>query len=191
MILSEHKDLKYAIVSLPVKEKDKLLLRLIAKDKILTEYLHFKLLEDQADLHSRSATLLNDINEQISNLTANSKFSIKDTLTLFRALNGRINLHYKVTKDVNSELQLRIHLLNQIPVKLSEGVYSQLSKYNERMVLYFVRTTCSAYKKYLKLHEDLQFDLQEDLNTLLHKVHMPQLAYTARAMGLPENTHNQ
>lgn len=189
MILSEHKDLKYAITSLPVKEKDKLLLRLIAKDKILTEHLHFKLLEDQADLDARSAALLDEINESITDLTSNSKVNIKDTLALLRALNGRINHHYKVTKDVNSELQLRLHLLNQIPVKLSEGVYSPLSKYNERMVLYFVRTTLSAFKKYLKLHEDLQFDLQEELNTLLHKVHMPQLAYTAAAMGLPENTY--
>ncbi len=189
MILSEHKDLKYAITSLPVKEKDKLLLRLIAKDKVLTEHLHFKLLEDQADLDARSAALLKDINEYISDLTSNAKFNIKDTLTLFRALNGRINHHFKVTKDVNSELQLRIHLLIEIPVKISEGVYSPLSKYNERMVLYFVRTTLSVYKKYLKLHEDMQFDMRDDLNTLLHKVYMPKLAYTAAAMGLPEDTY--
>ena len=41
MKLSEHKDLKKEILALPVKEKDKLLLRLVAKDKVLTEHLHF------------------------------------------------------------------------------------------------------------------------------------------------------
>lgn len=43
MKLSEHKDLKTAITELPVKEKDKLLLRLVAKDKVLTEHLHYKI----------------------------------------------------------------------------------------------------------------------------------------------------
>ena len=46
MKLSEHKELKKEILALPVKEKDKLLLRLVAKDKVLTEHLHFLLLED-------------------------------------------------------------------------------------------------------------------------------------------------
>jgi hypothetical protein len=36
MKLSEHKDLKTAITELPVKEKDKLLLRVVAIDNVIT-----------------------------------------------------------------------------------------------------------------------------------------------------------
>jgi hypothetical protein len=101
MILSEHKDLKYAITGLPAKDKDKLLLRLIAKDKILTEHLHFKLLEDTSDLEARRLALSELIEENISELTASSRFNVKDALLLLRTLNGKINHHYKVTKDLN------------------------------------------------------------------------------------------
>jgi hypothetical protein len=187
MILSEHKDLKYALTALPVKDKDKLLLRLIAKDKILTEHLHFKLLEDESDLEDRRSALLEEINIRIAELTENARFNSKDTLLVLRALNGKISHHYKVTKHVNSEIELRVHLLNQMPIAFNDGVYSPLSKYNERLVVYFVRATLAAYKKYLKLHEDLQFDLQTNFNTLLNKVHSPKLAYTAEAMDVPQS----
>jgi hypothetical protein len=187
MILSEHKDLKYAITSLPAKEKDKLLLRLIAKDKILTENLHFQLLEDASDLEARRLALSELIEENISELNASSRFNVKDTLLLLRTLNGKINHHYKVTKDLNSEIELRMQLLNQIPLTLTASVHATLSKYNDRMVLYFLRTTLSVYKKYLKLHEDLQFDLQDNLNKLLKKAYTSRFAETAEALGLPES----
>jgi hypothetical protein len=182
MILSEHKDLKYAITALPVKEKDKLLLRLIAKDKILTEHLHFKLLEDEADLQERRSALLEEITDKVKGVKAN----VKDILLVFRTLNAKVSHHYKVTKDVITELELRIYLLKQIPIDSKDGHYAAYSKFDERLVIYFIRTTLAAYKKYLKLHEDLQFDLQTDLNTLLRKAYSPKLAYTAEAMGLPE-----
>ncbi len=186
MLLSEHKDLKYAITSLPAKEKDKLLLRLIAKDKILTEHLHFKLLEDASDLELRRLALSELIADAIAELTANTRFNVKDTLQVLRTLNGKINHHYKVTKDLNSEIELRMQLLNQIPLVLTASIHSTLSKYNDRLVLYFLRTTLSVYKKFLKLHEDLQFDLQDNLNKLLKKAYLPRFAETAEALGLPE-----
>lgn len=187
MVLGEHKDLKYAITGLPVKEKDKLLLRLIAKDKILTEHLHFKLLEDASDLEARRMALSELIEAQIDELTSTYRYNVKDTLMVLRTLNGRINHHYKVTKDLNSEIELRMQLLNEIPLTLTPSVHATLSKYNDRMVLYFLRTTLSVYKKFLKLHEDLQFDLQDALNKLLKKAYTPRFEETAEALGLPES----
>ncbi len=185
MVLSENKDLKYAITALPPKEKDKLLLRLIAKDKILTEHLHFKLLEDASDLEARRLTLSQNIEEEIAMMTGTSRFTVKDALQLLRSLNGKINHHYKVTKDLTSEIELRLQLLNHLPITLTASIHS-LSKYNDRMVLYFLRTTLSVYKKFQKLHEDLQYDLQEHMNKLLKKAHTPRFAETAEALGLPD-----
>ena len=187
MVLSEHKDLKYAITALPPKEKDKLLLRLIAKDKILTEHLHFKLLEDAQDLEARTMALSEMITDNIAALTENTRFNVKDTLLVLRTLNGKINHHFKVTKDLNSELELRMQLLNEIPLVLTASIHSALSKYNDRLVLYYLRTTLSVYKKFLKLHEDLQFDLQHNLNKLLKKAYTPRFEETAAALGLPES----
>ena len=50
MNLKQVPELKNAILDLPSKEKDKLLLRLINKDETLVEHLHFQLLEDENDL---------------------------------------------------------------------------------------------------------------------------------------------
>ncbi|WP_432714093.1 hypothetical protein [Pedobacter sp.] len=186
MLLKEHKDLKDAIVNLPPKEKDKLLLRLIAKDKVLTEHLHFKLLEDEHDLTARHEQLQAEIDEAVALLNGQKHLSSKDTLAIFRKLNGQLNHHFKVTKAVNSEVELRIYLLYNIPLVFNESVYSALYKYQEKLTTYFLRTTLSVYKKYLKLHEDWQFDLQENFNALLNKVNNSKIAHSAADMGLPK-----
>lgn len=186
MFLSAHKDLKAAITALPEKEKDKLLLRLIAKDKILTEHLHFKLLEDEGDLEARRATLLEEIDDAISLLNAEKRLHPKETLSVMRNLNGKINLHYKVTKDGSSEMELRLHLLNSLPIDIKDAVYSPLQVYNEKLIAYFVRTTLSAYKKYLKMHEDLQFDFSDAFQQVLDKIHQGKMAYAAKLLNLPE-----
>ena len=186
MLLKEHKDLKVAIVAIPPKEKDKLLLRLIAKDKVLTEHLHFKLLEDEDDLKERHELLMNDINETMELLMRERKLTSKDTLTITRKLNGKINHHYKVTKDVNSELELRIFLLNLTPIDFNESIFSPLHKYNEKLMTYVLRTTLSAFNKYKKLHEDLQFDLRDNFNAIFTKIYKSKLAVMAGDLGLPK-----
>ena len=185
MLLSAHRDLKAAIVAIPPKEKDKLLLRLIAKDKVLTEHLHFKLLENESDLEERQINLQEEIENGIAELLANRKYNSKDTTAVMRKLNGRINHHAKVTKDLKSEVELRINLLNLIPVIYKESVFSALSKFNDKLMVYFVKTTQSVWKKYQKLHEDLQFDLKDQLNPLLVKVHQGKLAKAAEELQIP------
>jgi hypothetical protein len=180
MLLTAHKDLKAAITALPVKEKDKLLLRLIGKDKVLTEHLHFKLLEDESDLEHRSTILHEDIDNSIANLKSGSKTNSKDVLSVMRGLKGKINLHQKVTKDLNSEMELRLHLLMELPVIIKAAAYGTLYVHNEKLQTYFVN------KKYLKMHEDLQFDLSGSLNEVLTKVYGSSMAHAGKLLGLPE-----
>lgn len=186
MLLSEHKELKLEIKSLPEKEKDKLLLRLIAKDKVLTEHLHFKLLEDEQDLVNRQEQLMQAIDAGIAELQAGKKSNSKDTLLRMRKLNGSINHHAKVTRDLTSEMELRIHLLTGIPIEFNESIFSSLYKYNEKLNVYFVKTTVSLLNKYHKMHEDLQFDLKGSLNKLLSKIYKYKTAEAARSLHLPE-----
>lgn len=186
MLLSEHSALKLEIKSLPEKEKDKLLLRLIAKDKVLTEHLHFKLLEDEGDLVRRQEQLMELMDAGISELLSEKKTSSKDVLLKMRKLNGSINHHFKVTRDLNSEMELRIHLLLHIPVEFNESIFSSLYKFNEKLNVYFVKTTASLLNKYYKIHEDLQFDLKEPLNLLLGKIYAHKTAAAAKTLNLPE-----
>ena len=186
MFLKDHKDLKAAITAIPPKEKDKLLLRLIAKDKVLTEHLHFKLLEDESDLEERHTVLTEEISEMVDVLTTMRKPTSKEALLIMRKLNGKVNHHYKVTKDANTEVELRLHLLNELPIGFNEGLFSPLAKFNERLKTYFLRTSLALYKKYVKLHEDLQYDLKDEFNRLLEKIAANKLLKEALELGLPE-----
>lgn len=186
MLLSEHKDLKLAIRSLPEKEKDKLLLRLIAKDKVLTEHLHFKLLEDEQDLADRHETLTALIDNGVNELLNSRKLTSKDTLAKMRGFLGQINHHFKVTKDISSDVELRIHLLALIPLAFNESLFSPLYKFNEKLMVYYVKSTQSVLNKYYKMHEDLQFDLREQLNDILKKIYTNKSEAVARELGLPK-----
>ncbi|MBB6500901.1 hypothetical protein [Pedobacter cryoconitis] len=186
MLLKDHKDLKAAITAIPDKEKDKLLMRLIAKDKVLTEHLHFKLLENEGDLEERSQLLHEEITVAVRSLDQLKRATAKDTLLIFRKLNGRVNHHFKVTKDPNTEAELRIHLLKSVPAGYHESVLSPMAKFNDRLKTYFLRTTLALYKKYLKLHEDLQYDLKDDFNKVLEKLEKHDLIKAASELGLPK-----
>ncbi|TDQ10372.1 hypothetical protein [Pedobacter metabolipauper] len=186
MLLSQHKDLKREIISLPEKDKDKLLLRLIAKDKVLTEHLHFKLLENEDDLLSRHENLVELIDQQVKEMLDGRRCTSRDVLLKMRTLNGAINHHAKVTKDVGSEIELRFYLLNKIPVDFDDGIFRVVYVYNEKLYLYYVKATVSVWKKYNKLHEDIQFDLKESFNTILEKIYTNSTASIARALGLPK-----
>lgn len=186
MLLSEHKDLKLAIRSLPEKEKDKLLLRLVAKDKVLTEHLHFKLLENEQDLSDRCEALMKQIDSSVAELLDNRKLTSKDTLAKMRALSGQVNHHFKVTRDAGSDVELRIHLLNLVPIAFKESLFSPLHKFNEKLMVYFVKSAQGALNKYYKLHEDLQFDMKEKLEQVLYRIYTNKTEAVARELGLPK-----
>jgi hypothetical protein len=181
MRLSEHKELKVEILALPQKDKDKLLLRLVAKDKVLTEHLHFLLLEDESNLRDRVLA----IKEEIKN-TAKSLTNAKDVLLNLRKLIKLINHFLKVTKANFEEVELRIFLLNHITTDFKSRIFSSFKNYDQLFAVFFVKSVISTLKKFEKLHEDLQFDLKEDLNKLLSKTFNKSTADIALELGLPK-----
>ncbi|WP_293786230.1 hypothetical protein [uncultured Pedobacter sp.] len=181
MKLSEHKDLKTAITGLPVKEKDKLLLRLVAKDKVLTEHLHYKLLEDETDLEDRKERIKADVAEQISLL---KQLNAKEALVKVRKMITSVNHFYKVTKDPVGEVELKLYILNIIPLDYKKSIFG----YRDFMMLfsvYYIKTVTVTINKFKKLHEDLQFDLSGSVNQLLDKIYSSKLAGAAEAENLP------
>lgn len=181
MKLAEHKDLKNAITDLPVKEKDKLLLRLIAKDKVLTEHLHYRLLEDEQDLDYRKEKIKSDIQAQITEL---QKLSIKEALVKVRKMITSVNHFYKVTKDAFGEVELKIFILSSIPLDYKRTLFGY-KDFGFLFATFYIKTVQVTLNKLFKLHEDLQFDLSEMTNELLTKIYSSKLAITAEASGLP------
>ena len=181
MKLSEHKELKTEILSLPQKEKDKLLLRLVAKDKVLTEHLHFLLLEDETNLSERVAILKQEIIATQKNLT-----TAKDVLANLRKQLKLINLFFKVTKANFEDVELRIFLLNYTTAEFKSKFFSSFKNYEQLFAVFFVKSVLATLKKFEKLHDDLQFDLKEDLNKLLSKTFNKSMAAIATDLGLPK-----
>ncbi|MDN3587022.1 hypothetical protein QWY86_10110 [Pedobacter aquatilis] len=181
MKLAEHKDLKIAITDLPIKEKDKLLLRLIAKDKVLTEHLHYKLLEDESDLEGRKEIIKNTIEDQLAEL---KKLNAKEALAKVRKMITLVNHFYKVTKDNVGEVELKIFVLSVIPLEYKKSFFG----YRDFGILFssfYIKTIQVTINKFKKLHEDIQFDLTENLNQLLSKIYSSKLAAIAESSDLP------
>lgn len=185
MKLSEQKELKKEILALPVKEKDKLLLRLVAKDKVLTEHLHFLLLEDETDLLDRVNAIKEEILAVESELFTDKSTSTKDVLINLRRLSKVINHNLKVTKANFEDVELRVFLYNHTPLKVKFSAYSSYKNYTELFNVYFVKSVLVTLRKFYKLHEDLQFDLRDEINKLLSKISNSNMSEIANDLKLP------
>lgn len=181
MRLSEHKELKIEILALPLKEKDKLLLRLVARDRVLTEHLHFLLLEDKESLSNRVATLKEEMVRAAKNLT-----TPKEVLINLRKSIKSINHFLKVTKANFEEVELRVFLLNHTETEFKRQSFSSTKNYEQLFSIFYIKSIRTTLNKFEKLHEDLQFDLREDLNKLLDKAYTKNTATIAVDLELPK-----
>src|SRR3546814_11074626 len=100
MSLNKLPNLKSAILNLPEKERDKLLVRLINKDKVLIQQLHYQLLEDEFDLDERKENVLKKMNAGFEHIRNQMKYN---------TYNGRIliqNLRY-ISGNVKEKLLIK------------------------------------------------------------------------------------
>lgn len=173
MSLHRNPELKEAVLSLPEKDKDKLLVRLINKDKMLLKQLHYELLEDQSDLEDRITQLKDDLNQLYTHGGAGVKNlplypNYKELNSLLRKGNGLINEHERITKDRYSVVECRLMLLNtafqRYPNVFSASALLPAMKLHK----YVQGRIKNVLKLYDKLHEDLQFDLATELESALH-----------------------
>lgn len=169
--------LKQEILDLPEKEKNQLLIRLINKDQVLIEQLHFRLLEDEHDLIQRFEDLKAEIDTSLSNnfkSIINSKYTEKGKLylRLIRGLSSKINHYSKVTKDTYGELRLRTFLLIQSTLKF-QSIQDEDSVIGYKARLYQVSKIKTMITLFGKLHEDLKYDYSaeyfEDLEDIILK----------------------
>ncbi|MEZ4900940.1 MAG: hypothetical protein R2822_03890 [Spirosomataceae bacterium] len=100
-------ELKQAIVLMPQKEKDKLLLRLIGKDENLMQRLIFELIEQGDTLQIRR----DDIKTRILRVAKMTHDTPGWMMMDMRSFSGDISHHLKITKDKYGEIELMLYLL--------------------------------------------------------------------------------
>ncbi|PVH25641.1 hypothetical protein [Sphingobacterium corticibacter] len=172
MSVHQQPELKAAILALPDRAKDKLLIRLINKDKMLIKRLHFELLEDETDLQARVEHLRRQLQtlfvdaakSMASNTSLNSIIAVNK---LVRHANGIINEHEKVTKDKISEVEFRLLILKELIQRFSQIVEVSHLQASHKLHQYLAARIKFAYGKWLKLHEDYQFDFRDELQLII------------------------
>lgn len=103
------KEFKQAVLSLPQKDKDQLLLRLLKKDIKLVNRLGFELLSEQTADEIRGQ-IYSDIEKRLKNICNRNLHPIDLSVEL-RSWSGVINEHVFTCKDKFGEVELNLLLI--------------------------------------------------------------------------------
>lgn len=166
---------------MPLKEKDKLLLRLVAKDKLLIDQLQFKLVEEG---------LSTEIRRQIvqDKLDAIYRQNINNTKVLFaeiREASSAITWHVKVTKDKYGEVDLLLNLLFD-PFDMKPHMFSDYKYSDDRFCQFLAKRAKALCTKYDALDEEFKLDFATKLNKLVNHLHNSSASYFAKSYEIPK-----
>ena len=166
---------------MPTKEKDRLLLRLITKDKTLADRLHFELIEDSLTIPERREDIA-------ATITRTSKFNQNTPgwiLMDLRNLSGDIAYHVKVTKDKIGGMELNLFMLNTFLENYSD-ILKTYSSRADTCALYIAKKAQVILNAFNKLDEDYRVDYLKDVNGMLKLVYSLCSKMYARQMELPQ-----
>jgi len=175
-------ELKKAIVQMPQKEKDKLLLRLIGKDDNLVQRLEFELIEMGDTVQIRR----DDIKRRILKSAQMTHNTPGWMMMDMRSLSGDISQHLKITKDKYGEIELTIYLLLTFFEQQSSLLLIHNSK-SDSCAEYIAKRTDSVLKKLAKFNPDYYVDFERDMQQLLNYVHSHCPKNYARQLDIPKN----
>lgn len=179
-------EFKAALVRMPASEKDKLLLRLVAKDAALIDKLTYQLLEGGDDPSERREALRRQIGAAL--VKDHKDYYTPGYLLLdLRHWNARITEHVKATGDKLADVELRLWMLNQA-VALHRSMLTSFSPRRSRTLApYLVQRTVYVLKKLEQLHEDYHLEVREPLASWLAFIHrFKPTADSAREAGIPK-----
>lgn len=176
-MLKLDEQLKAAIARMPVAEKDKLLLRLVAKDEKLVRRLIFELMEGGETRDQRADILRKEIADD---LQKNLKYNLTPgyLLLLLRHWNARITEHVHATKDKPGEVALALFMLAEAFRVFNDMLNAYPPGRSKTFAPYVVNRVMTLLPKAKKLHEDYHIEFRRDGRELLE--HIWNFAPTAR-----------
>ena len=175
-------ELKRAIVQMPQKEKDKLLLRLVAKDDILVQRLEFELIEQGDTVQLRRDNIKQRILKVAIMTNATPGWMMMD----MRTFSGEISQHVKITKDKYGDIELTLYLLVTFFEHQSATLLIHNSK-SDSCAEYIAKKTDGLLKKLNKFDSDYFVDFEKDMQKLLNYVHSHCPKNYARTLDIPKN----
>ena len=161
------KEFKTALSQLSSVEKDRLIFRLLKKDKILSKKLYFELIDQETTDQKRDQMedLVKEKVEYASKYMSNQKYFV----VLIRKISAEITEHVKVTSDKFGDVSLNLFLINQVlefNPQLSRQIFNEIYK----LYLYIVNKVVKALSLTKKLDEDYWMEIDEYLSELYTKI---------------------
>ncbi len=161
------KEFKQTLSEFSSKEKDKLIFRLLKKDKLLSKKLYFELIDEETTDDKRN-TMEENIRErilEISKYIGNQKYF----LVLIRKLSAEITEHVKVTTDKFGDVSLNLFLINEI-LEHNEKLGQQRFDNVYKLYIYLINKIFKALTLIKKLDEDYWMEFDELLENLNEKI---------------------
>ena len=161
------KEFKTALSQLSSVEKDRLIFRLLKKDKILSKKLYFELIDQETTDQKRDQMedLVKEKVEYASKYISNQKYFV----VLIRKISAEITEHVKVTSDKFGDVSLNLFLINQV---LEFNPQLSRQRFNEiyKLYLYIINKVVKALSLTKKLDEDYWMEIDEYLSELYTKI---------------------
>lgn len=160
-------ELKKAIKNLPESEKDKLLLRLIAKDQMLIAKLTHQLLEDEVDAEEQREALSRHIQAHFSSEHFGAWNHTPGLVMMEqRSFSGAISRHVKITKDKYGEIQLMLLLIN-MPFRAQSKILYNNQHRADKFASYVCKKAQDIFNKLNKMDRDYYVEFEKDVNEML------------------------
>lgn len=179
-------EFKRAVSELPTQEKDKLLFRLLKRDKILADRLYFQLLSGDS-VQDRRLIVEKKIKKDLAKIS-NSTYSHAYLLREMKSLSAVITEHVKVTKDKYGEASLNLLMLNEALRKKGNDTrkVKQLEVY--KFGIYVISRAFKILILINALHEDFLVEFEDGLKELSELIgDNPSLMHIAMHNGLDIN----
>ncbi|CAA7390331.1 deoxyuridine 5'-triphosphate nucleotidohydrolase [Chryseobacterium fistulae] len=162
------KEFKAAISAFSSKDKDRLIFRLLRKDKLLSKKLYFELIDLETTDDKREKMEV-DIHEKLllaSKYMGNPKYY----LSIIRKISAEITEHVKITTDKFGDVYLNVLLINKI-LESNEDLIKLRFDNTYKLYLYIINKIFKILVLIKKLDEDYWIEIDELLENTNVKIH--------------------
>lgn len=156
------KEFKEAISEFSGKEKDKLIFRLLKKDRILSHRLYFELIDPET-IDDKRLQMEDFIKTEVS-AAAKRYGRTKYFLTHIRKISSKITEHVKITTDKFGEVSLNLLLISETLKKLPN------SGDHYKLYIYFLNKIFRSLILTTKLDPDYYLDLRENFEEVQKQI---------------------
>lgn len=161
------KEFKAALSAFSSTEKDKLIFRLLRKDKLLSKKLYFELIDPETTDDKRNAMEQN-VEEKIilaSQYIGNAKYF----LTIIRKISAEITEHIKITTDKFGEVSLNLLMIDKI-LDYNDDLSRQRFDNVYKLYIYLINKIFKSLILIKKLDEDYWMEFDDLLRTIQQKI---------------------